>query len=185
MHRRHPRTLPCLWLMTDERLGDALWPALKALPRGAGVIFRDYATPPKQRRMRFARVLAIARRRGLVVLRAGDIAMRGEMGTHNRRGRGRGIHTRSAHNRRELVSARRAGADAVLVSPVFATRSHPGARPLGVVRMGLMLRGATLPVIALGGMDAQRFRRLKGLSLHGWAAIDGLTPRQKRKAVPT
>jgi thiamine-phosphate pyrophosphorylase len=36
--------------MTDERLGDALWTALRRLPRGAGIVFRHYATPPAERR---------------------------------------------------------------------------------------------------------------------------------------
>ncbi len=43
MRARHPSTLPRLWLMTDERLGEGLWAALAALPHGSGVIFRDYA----------------------------------------------------------------------------------------------------------------------------------------------
>jgi thiamine-phosphate pyrophosphorylase len=172
MPRRHPSTLPRLWLMTDERLGERLWPALAALPRGSGVVFRDYATPPTERFARFARVLAAARRRRLVLVRAGDTPMRGEMGVHN--GRGRGLRTASAHDRAEIVAARRAGADLVFVSPVFPTRSHPGARTLGPVRLGLMMRGARMPVVALGGMTAARMRRVGKLGLHGWAAIDGL-----------
>lgn len=174
MRARHPSPLPRIWLMTDERLGEALWDALAALPRRSGVIFRDYATPPAERRARFAAVRAVARRRRLVLVRAGRVPMRGEMGVHN--GRGRGLHTAAVHDRAELVAARRAGVDLVLVSPVFPTRSHPGARTLGPVRLGLMLRGATLPAVALGGMGAGRFRRLRGLGLHGWAAIDGLVP---------
>lgn len=173
MRARHPSTLPRLWLMTDERLGEGLWDALERLPRGSGVIFRDYATPPGARRARFARVLAVAKRRRLVLVRAGAAAMRGEMGVHN--GRGRGLRTAAVHNRAEMVAARRAGADLILVSPVFPTRSHPGARTLGPVRLGLLLRGATSPAIALGGMDARAFRRLRSLELHGWAAIDGLS----------
>lgn len=173
MRARHPSTLPQLWLMTDERLGEGLWNALERLPRGAGVIFRDYATPPAERRARFAAVLAVAKRRRLVLVRSGRTAMRGEMGVHN--GRGRGLRTASVHDRKEMIAARRAGADLIFVSPVFPTRSHPGARTLGPVRPGLMLRGATSPAIALGGMDARAFRRLRGLGLHGWAAIDGLS----------
>lgn len=171
MLRRHP--LPRLWLMTDERMGEALWDALERLPRGSGVIFRDYSRAPDERRRRFARTLRVARRRRLLLLRAGDAPMRGEMGTHNVRGRG--IRTQAVHDIAQLRSAERARVDAVLVSPVFATRSHPGARPLGVVRLGLLIRGARLPVIALGGMSAAGARRLAGLPIRGWAAIDGWT----------
>ncbi len=74
------------------------------------------------------------------------------------------------HNLRQLRTAERAGADLVFLSPVFATRSHPKARPLGVRRFGLIANQAKVPVIALGGMDADKARRLHGA--YGWAGID-------------
>ncbi|UUL81916.1 thiamine phosphate synthase [Sphingomonas qomolangmaensis] len=178
MQRRHPlprppfgtRALPQQWLMTDERMGEALWAALERLPRGGGVVFRHYATPVTERRALFARVLRVAQRRRLVLVRAGKVAMRGEMGVHN--ARGRGLRTRAVHDPAEAMVARRAGADAVFVSPVFATRSHAGARGLGVVRLGLLLRGVAQPAVAMGGIDAGTIRRLRGLGVHGWAGID-------------
>ncbi|SFJ87032.1 thiamine-phosphate pyrophosphorylase [Sphingomonas sp. NFR04] len=169
MPTRHP-PIPRLWLMTDPRLGDALWDALERLPRGSGVIFRHYQLPPFERRALFARIAKIARRRGLILLRAGAEPMRGERGTHGRRGRG--LATWPVHSRREAVAAIRAGADALLVSPVFPTRSHPGTPVLGPVRFGLLVRGLNVPIIALGGMDPHKARRLKALGIHGWAAID-------------
>ena len=165
-----PPRHPTRWLMTDERLGDALWAALERLPRGSGVMFRHYATPTAERRRLFARVRRVARRRGLVLVRAGAAAMRGEAGVHARRGRG--LVTWPAHDRREAVAAWRAGARVVFVSPVFATRSHPGARPLGPLRAAAVARGLPVAAIALGGMDARRFRRLRALGFAGFAAID-------------
>lgn len=180
MRHRHP--VPSVWMMTDERIGDGLWAALDRLPRGAGVVFRHYGLPAPERRSLLAEVATVARRRRLVLIAAG---IGGPDGSHNRRA-GRGLHTRSAHDRRQIVAAIRDGADAIFVSPVFATRSHPGARPLGARRLGTMIRGVGLPVIALGGMDAHRFRGLRRLGLHGWAGIDAWSaPDQKRKAVPT
>jgi len=172
MPTRHP-PIPRLWLMTDPRLGDALWDALARLPRGSGVIFRHYQLPAAERRALFARIAKVARRRGLVLLRAGAEPMRGESGTHGRRGRG--LTTWPVHSRREAIAAIRAGADALLVSPVFPTRSHPGAPVLGPVRFGLLVRGLAVPVIALGGMNAQKAKRLRALGIHGWAAIDAWT----------
>jgi thiamine-phosphate pyrophosphorylase len=172
MPTRHP-PIPRLWLMTDPRLGDALWTALARLPRGSGVIFRHYHLPSAERRALFARIAKVARRRGLVLLRAGAEPMRGERGTHGRRGRG--LTTWPVHSRCEAITAIRAGADALLVSPVFPTRSHPGAPVLGPARFGLLLRGLEVPIIALGGMDARKARRLKALGIHGWAAIDAWT----------
>ena len=168
MRPRHP--LPHLWLMTDERMGDALWRALGRLPRGSGVVFRHYGLGPAERRALFARVAEVARRRGLVLVRAGAEQLGREDGVHAQRGRG--LRTWPSHSRREAVAAQRAGADLLFVSPVFATRSHPGARALGRVRLGLMIRGLRVPVIALGGMDAKRAAGVQALGVYGWAAID-------------
>ena len=70
MPKRH-HLLPRLWLMTDERLGNALLQTVLALPRGAGIVFRHYTTPPVERRRLFETVRAIARRRGLMLVLAG------------------------------------------------------------------------------------------------------------------
>lgn len=168
MRPRHP--LPQIWLMTDERMGDSLWTALARLPRGSGVVFRHYGLPPAERRALFARVVKLARRRGLMVVRAGAATGRGAAGVHG--WRGAGLRTFPAHSRREAIAAVRAGADLLFVSPIFATRSHPGARALGRVRLGLLIRGLDVPVIALGGMDSRRAAGVQPLGVYGWAAID-------------
>lgn len=180
MRPRHP--LPHLWLMTDARMGESLWPALERLPRGSGVVFRHYGLEPARRKALFAKLAKVSRRRGLVLVRAGAGRLGPEDGVHGRRGPG--LRTWPAHSRREAMAGIRAGADLLFVSPVFATRSHPGARALGRVRLGLMIRNLPVPVIALGGMDARRAASLQPLGIYGWAAIDAWTD-QKRKAVPT
>lgn len=172
MPRRHP--LPPCWLMTDERLGNALLPMVATLPRGSGVVFRHYATPAGERRRMFAQVRRIARARRLVLLIAGPFLPGGD-GIHGRKAlRGKGLVTRPVHSMSERIAAERAGVDAIFVSPVFATRSHPGARALGRVRFQRMIHGARVPVIALGGMTAARARTLTGIA--GWAAIDAWAP---------
>jgi thiamine-phosphate pyrophosphorylase len=176
MPRRYP--VPHQWLMTDERLGDDLWPALKRLPRGSGVVFRHHGLPLHERRALFARVARLCRARGLVLVRAGRRRLGREDGVHGQ-GRGPGIRTWSAHDRREAVAGVRAGADLLFVSPVFPTRSHPGAPSLGRVRLGLLIRGLQAPVIALGGMDARRARTVGAVGVYGWAAIDAWTGAQR------
>jgi thiamine-phosphate pyrophosphorylase len=153
--------------MTDERQGETLRTALERLPRGAGIVFRHYGLAPAARRLLFAEVMAIARRRRLLLVVAGAPLPGGD-GVHNRRGAG--IRTASAHSLRELRAAERTGADLVFLSPVYATRSHPGAKPLGARRFALIAHQARVPVIALGGMDHARFRTLGGA--YGWAGID-------------
>ncbi len=159
--------------MTDERLGDRLPAIVAAMPCGSGIVFRHYATPPVERRALFVQVLRIARARRIVVLVAGP-SLRGSDGVHGQlvRGSNWGMATRPVHSLRERIAAERAGVAAVFVSPVFATRSHPGAGGLGRVRFGLVVQGARVPVIALGGMDARRAQGLRAFGIAGWAAID-------------
>ena len=170
MERRQP--LPRLWLMTDERLGEALWPALGRLPLGAGVVFRHYSLAEAERHRQFDRVAAIARRRTLLLLLAGPAEQAAAWGADGSHGRGRGSGLRSApvHGLAEIRAAERDGAALLFLSPVFATRSHPDARPLGPARFNFLARRTELPVIALGGMDDVRARRLR--EAYGWAGID-------------
>jgi thiamine-phosphate pyrophosphorylase len=176
MRKRHTPLLPRLWLMTDERMGDRLLPAIHALPKGSGIIFRHYDLERQTRRALFDAVRIIARRNRHLLLLAGAEHGWGEAGRHGRtQKRTAAIQSAPVHSVQERLAAERGGADLLFVSPIFATRSHPGARGLGRVRFGLMIRGAKCPVIALGGMDAKRARSLKILEPYGWAAISSLT----------
>ena len=155
-------------------MGDRLWAALRALPPGSGVVFRHYATPTAERRCLHARVRRIAVARRLVLVVGGTMRLAGD-GVHGGR-IGRGLRTWPAHDVREAIAGRRAGADLLFVSPVHPTRSHPGADALGPVRAARIGRGSGIPMIALGGMDERRWRRIAHLGFVGWAAIDSLHP---------
>lgn len=162
MRRRYP--LPQIWIISDARNDAALDAALARLPRGSGLIFRHYHLDPAERRSRFGQLARIARARGHLVFLAGTRAQARRWGADGAYGPGGDLVP--VHSLREIG---RAKAAALLLSPVFATRSHPGAPTLGPLRFRLLARQARAPVIALGGMDAHRARRLKW-SL--WAGID-------------
>lgn len=176
--------VPGVWLMTDERVGDAdLLRAIVRLPRGSAVVFRHYSLPEAERRMLFDRVKHAARKHHLFVLLADDPARARKWGADGHHGQtGRPSHTQSGwlhsapvHNHRELVAAHRAGADVLLISPLFATRSHPGARPLGPTRFAVLAREADVPVIALGGVRPRHAALVRRMGASGYAAIDGLS----------
>lgn len=82
------------------------------------------------------------------------------------------IQLASAHNAREIAAANRKNADAVLLSPVFPTQSHPGSKTLGTMRFRTLAKLAQMPVIALGGMT---HRNAASMGWGHWAAIDGLS----------
>jgi thiamine-phosphate pyrophosphorylase len=181
MTTRHRKTrLPGLWLMTDERVPDSvLLAAAGRLPKGAaGIVFRHYRTAPIPRRVLFNRLRALARRRRLVLLLAGDArqaaAWRAD-GVHGdmRRVARPLLRSRAVHDAREAVAA--GAADLCFVSPLFPTRSHPGAGSLGRARFAALARQVDGPVMALGGVRAAHRRTLHGIGADGWAAIDGLT----------
>ncbi|MET0252278.1 MAG: thiamine phosphate synthase [Novosphingobium sp.] len=178
MRARKP--LPRLWLVSDARTDIGLDAAIARLPRGAGVIFRHYHLPPAERRHRFEAVRRLCRVRKLMLVLAGSAKMARRWRADGAYGPpAAGITLATAHDVREIARANRHGAAAVLLSPVFATRSHPGARPLGRVRFRLLAQRSRVPVVALGGMTARRARALPG---HGWAAIDGLAWRASHSA---
>ncbi|MET0239355.1 MAG: thiamine phosphate synthase [Sphingobium sp.] len=172
------RQLPTLWLMTDERVPhERLLRAVARLPRGSGVVFRHYRLGDEERRALFGEVRRIARRRGLWLMLAGDerLALRWRAdGVHGAPSR-RLPWSASAHDRRELRAAERGRAALAFVSPLFATRSHPGARPLGVVRFAALARGARVPVMALGGVGRRHLGLIRMLGASGFGAIDSLT----------
>lgn len=155
-------------------MGDALWDALERVPRSGGVIFRHYSLDVRARRVLFQRVSRVARQRRLMLIAAGADHLGRHVG--GRHGRvltcAPGIKSWPAHNLREVIAARRARADMILISPVFPTRSHPGQSSLGLARATCLARQTAIPAIALGGVDQRKFRRLKYLGFHGWAAID-------------
>lgn len=165
--------------MTDERIGtDALMKALHHLPRGAGVVFRHYGLKRKARRRLFDNVRAVTRRRRLLLLLAGEARTARAWQADGWHGRSKGpatlIHSAPAHSVPEMRIAEQSGADILFVSPVFPTRSHPGAPTLGRVRFAMLVRHAKRPVIALGGMTKRRWKGLALTSAIGWAAVDGL-----------
>ena len=159
------KPLPALWLVSDERNDAVLEAALARLPRGSGFIFRHFHLAPVQRRARFFALTRIARARDHVVAlggsRAEARAWRADLAY------GSGGDLVPVHSLRELARARQAVA--ALVSPAFATRSHPGAAPLGSLRFRLLAARARVPVIALGGMNP---RTAKRLNWPRWAGID-------------
>jgi len=176
--------------MTDERVTEPdLLRSIERLPRGLAIVVRHYALDDVARRGLFERVRRVARRRGCITLLGGDPAQArawGADGHHGRARMERGIgvcaspwlHSAPVHDSREFVAALRAGADAILLSPLMATRSHPGTRPLGAFRFAMLARRSPVPVIALGGVHPRHAGLVRQLGASGFAAIDGLIPRK-------
>lgn len=167
----------------DERTPDPERVILK-LPRGAAVIFRNYGDPHRARTALQLRDLC--HKRGILFLVANDAALAARTkadGVHLPHHMLRGLSrprpfqlvTAAVHDEAELRSAKRANVDAVIVSPVFSTASHPGAKALDVTRFAALTAKATRPVYALGGITQHNAHRLIATKAMGIAAIGAFT----------
>ena len=170
------KSWPKQWLVTDERMGDRLWDTIDRLPSGeAGILVRHYTLEGRARRALAARIASICGDRVLALAVAGDAALAAELDAdlvHNPRSATDLPFSRSVHSVEEARDARQSGASLVFVSPIYATRSHPGQKHLTRGEALAIACEAEVPAIALGGMDARKFRRRFEGHFYGWAGID-------------
>jgi thiamine-phosphate pyrophosphorylase len=116
-------------------------------------------------------VLLIANDVGLAALVGADGIHLSEANAHE------ASHVRTQHPDWLITAAAhgklRAGPfDALFLSPVFATASHPGAPALGAARANTLAKNSRAPVYALGGITPANARLLRGFI--GIAAIGAL-----------
>ena len=170
---------PQLWLLSDARNDAVLEDALRRLPRGSGFVFRHYHLPPTERWSRFRALARLARSLEHVVILSDSAQTAREWRADGVYGAPKSLRPAAdllriatAHNLAEIGQAHRAKADAIMLSPAFPTRSHPGAASLGPLRFRMLARHTQAPVIALGGITEATANRLKWPN---WAAIDGLS----------
>lgn len=167
------------FLTDDDRIGDPST-IISALPPGTGVIYRDYNAP--SRAQMAGRLTDLCIERKLLFYVAGDPDLAERVGAH-------GIHLSAkdaqkppaknsdlllsvaCHNEEEIQQAEDIGANSIFLSPVFPTRSHPGAGALGVDRFKQLAALSSIPVLALGGVTAKNAAELKAPSVAGFGAI--------------
>lgn len=157
------------------------------MPVGGGLLVRPDGLGRGALVRHFRALRAIAAGRALTLQLAVRPALArrlGAAGVHVRHGaqgdaaRARRLGLRLSmpvHGPGEAARARQAGAALWFVSPLFATRSHPGAAALPPRRAAQLAAAAPagVSVLALGGMTGARARMLaRRMKLAGWAAID-------------
>lgn len=180
------RLLPNLLFFTDPaRVADPEGVAGR-LPPGSGIVFRAFGA--KDAVEQGHRLRAIADARGLILLAGADpelAKMIGADGLHMPQrlvgevSRLRARHsddlvTVAAHDLAAVQAAEKAGADAVIVSPIFPSNSPSAGRPLGVEGLKALVAATPLPVYALGGVRADTVGQLAGSGVFGIAAVEAL-----------
>lgn len=176
------KPLPRLLFLTDPDRTPDPEAVLGRLPPEVGVIYRPFGAPDAVDLGR--RLAAIARTRGLALLAGADpdLALAiGSDGLHLperlahqlpalRAAHPGWILTAAAH---DLAAARAAAsADALLVSPVFASNSPSAGQPLGLEAFTALVAASKAPVYALGGVTAQTAPSLEHSGAAGLAGIE-------------
>lgn len=186
-----PRTvrgiaLPGLLFFTDPARAPNPEAVAERLPRGAGIVFRAFGAPDAVEQGR--RLRRIADARGLLLLAGGEPDLAEAIdadGLHMperlaseipllKDAHPRWLVTAAAHGLAAITAAQHAGADAVVVSPVFPSNSPSAGAPLGLEGLKALVAATALPVYALGGVHAQTAARLVGSGIVGIAAVEAL-----------
>jgi 8-oxo-dGTP diphosphatase len=162
--------LPVLYAITNvaETPRDIFMQQLKAaLDAGLKLVqVREKQLHAEELKVFAQEVISLAKPYGAKVLINTDIALAydlGADGVHLNAGQLMQLHSRpenllcaaSCHNALELAQAEKLAVDFVVLSPVLPTRSHPGGVHLGWQEVARLLRDYSLPVYALGGLQAQ------------------------------
>lgn len=181
--RRLRKALPSLLFFTDPARTPNALAVARRLPRGAAIVLRTFGAADAEAQARALK--AIARARGLKLLIGQDAALARRVGADGvhlperlahqagplKQAQPRWIVTAAAHSRRAVLAA---AADAVVISPVFPSRSPSAGAPLGPLRLAELARGRT--AYALGGVNNKTARRLLDAGLIGLAAVEGFSP---------
>jgi thiamine-phosphate pyrophosphorylase len=181
---RRTRQIPRLWFFTDPDRTPDLLKTVARLPKGAVVVYRAFGAADAEATAKSLRRLT--RARGLRLLIGADEALAARVkadGVHLperlahrivrlKRARPDWLISVAAHGRTAV--GRAYGADAVVVSAVFPSRSRSAGAALGPLRFAQLARASRVPVIGLGGINNKNAPRLLSTGAAGLAAIDGL-----------
>ncbi|MFN3870756.1 MAG: thiamine phosphate synthase [Aquificaceae bacterium] len=77
----------------------------------------------------------------------------------------------SAHSLEDALYAQKEGADFITLSPIFKTKSHPEAQPIGLEKLREVAQRVSIPVYALGGITWDKIKLCYKNGAYGIAGI--------------
>jgi thiamine-phosphate pyrophosphorylase len=180
------KPLPNLMFFTDPARTPDPERVAERLPPGAAVVFRAFGAADAT--ARGLRLRAVTARRGLMLLVGADEDLAARIGADGlhlpqrmaadlpaiRDRRPDWLITLAAHDQDAARIGATVGADALVASPIFASRSPSAGRPLGLEGLKAMVEAVETPVYALGGVRADTVERLLGSGIVGIAAVEAL-----------
>ena len=181
---------PCLALVTDRRRSRIPLDAAveRAVAGGVNLVeLREKDLPADELLALARRLRAVTRGRALLVVNDRvDVALvSGADGAHLPErglpvrearallGAGR-LVGRSVHSVVSAVDAERDGADYAILGTIYATSSKPGVSPAGVGLVAEASRATRLPLLAIGGVTAERAPEVMAAGVWGVAVISAV-----------
>lgn len=146
MSRR--QRIPRQWLIIANEADRQTFLALRRMPRGSGVLLLERSNASGMRQLR-----TIVGLRDLTIISEADRT------------------AARVHNLGELKRALLQRTQFIFLSPLYRTRSHPDWQPLPRMRAATLARLAKRSLLALGGMNDERYSRVEQLGFIGWAGI--------------
>lgn len=188
--------LPCLMLVTDRSLcggPDGLVEAVReTVEGGANAVQLREKDMPDGELLPLARRLREVTRGRAVFLVNGSLQVARDAGAEGihlpedaptvERPRDSFLVGRSVHSLGAARSAEAEGADYLIAGPVYETRSHPGAPPAGVSLVREIAAVVRVPVLAIGGVTADRAGEVVGAGASGVAVISALLASDDRRS---
>lgn len=80
----------------------------------------------------------------------------------------------TAHNLNEALDAQNAGADYIGAGAVFTTSTKQDTIPMSFNTLKEITDNISIPVVAIGGINHENIKKLKGLGINGVAVISAL-----------
>lgn len=183
--------LPGLIFITDRHAQPSPEEVIGKLPAGSMVILRDYGY--EGRRELGEALHYISKARNIKFLVAGDLTLALNLGAD-------GIHlpeymmkeaakirkehpalfiTAATHDEIAVMTAVNMELNAVLLGPVFPTKSHPetindASLTVGISRLAAICKKCNIAIYALGGINEKTARLLFDTGVAGIAATRGL-----------
>ena len=182
---------PCLCLVTDRRVGDEtslVDRVVRAVAGGVNLVQLREKDLPGGRLLRLAAslkhaiggsaLLIINERVDVAAAIAADGVQLGEEALPVAAARDilgpEALIGRSVHSEEGAAAAVRAGADFLVAGTMYASRSHPGEEPAGPGLIRRITPACPVPVIGIGGINAENLGQVMEAGAAGIAVITSI-----------
>jgi len=174
-------------IFNDKEFIEKKFELLK-IPRGTAILLRSYKV--KDRKKIAKELLKFCKIKRLKLLISSDVKMARDINAdgihlpeymiHDQskinwknfkiwKSKFKWLVTAAAHNKKTLYKISQHEIDAVLLSPIFSTKSHTNNVQLGVAKLIQWVHEIKMPIYALGGINLKTIQYLKKSGIIGFA----------------